>query len=90
MHELGIAESIVRAVVAEATSRGAERVRAVDLEIASREGLRSEVVAAAFRLAAQGTVAEGALLRVRFLPETGDRSPTGWTIRSATMILRDP
>ncbi len=90
MHELGIAEAIVRAVTAEAARRGAGRVRSVDLDVASREGLHGESLEAAFALAAEGTVAQGAVLRVRILPETAVLRPAGWTVRSATMDLPDP
>ncbi len=89
MHELGIAEAIVRAVAAEAGERGARRVRAVDLDIAVTEGLSQESLRAAFALAAAGTVAEGAVLRVHLVHDSRGRPRAAWTVWSATMVLRD-
>ncbi len=90
MHEIGIAEAVVRAVAAEAGARGARRVHAVDIDVAVTEGLRTASLRAAFALAAAGTVAEGAVLRVRIVHDTRGRRPAAWTVRSATMVLRDP
>lgn len=61
MHELSISRSIV-AVVAEA-ARG-RRVLAVTLEVGKLSGVLSDAVAFCFPLAAQGTVVEGAELRI--------------------------
>lgn len=90
LHEMGIAEAIVRAVTTEAARRGAERVRSIDLDVASREGLTVEAITSAFEIAAQGTNAEGAVLRVEVLPETTAPSSLGWVVRHATMDLPDP
>ncbi len=86
---MGIAEAIVRTIAAEAGERGASRVRAVDLDIAVTEGLNRESLCAAFALAAAGTVAEGAVLRVHVVHDSRGRRPPAWTVRSATMVLRD-
>ena len=64
MHESLMARQIVEAVSSEAARRGATGVRFVDVDVGALEGIRAEDLQAAFDVAAVGTNAEGARLRV--------------------------
>lgn len=68
MHELAIAQQIVRTVLAEMERRGATAVRSVDIEIGELDGLRRETLRSAFLSEAEGTPLEGATLHVTVLP----------------------
>ena len=68
MHELAVAQQLVRAVLATAEERGAFAVRTIDVEIGELEGLRIESLEGAFALEAEGTPAEGATLHVTLVP----------------------
>lgn len=81
MHELALAQQVVRAVLAEMERRGASVVRAIDLEVGGLEGLRSEDVRGAFEVEAAGTPLEGTVLRITvggvraFCPACGTPKP---------------
>ena len=68
MHELVIAQQIVRAVRAEMERRGATAVRAIDVDLGALEGLRESDLRAAFEVEAADTPLEGAALRVTLVP----------------------
>jgi len=70
MHELAIAQQVIRAVLAEMDRRGAAAVRSIDLEIGQLEGLRAETLKRAFQLEAEGTPLVGAVLNVAIAPAT--------------------
>lgn len=67
MHELAVAQEIVRAVLSVAASRGATAVRSVDVDIGELEGLQAETLREAFHVEATGTPVEGASLNVTVL-----------------------
>ena len=67
MHELAIAEAVVRIAVEHA--RGA-RVRAVELEVGHLRQVVPPALEFAFGLASAGTPADGAELRIRQIPVT--------------------
>lgn len=69
MHESGLAARLLEAVLAEAAARGAVRVTAVELEAGPVAVPSAEALAFHFELAAGGTAAEGATLRVVALPD---------------------
>lgn len=71
MHELAIAQQIVRAVLAEMDRRGASAVRSIELEIGQLEGLESEGLRKAFEAEAGGTALEGTILNVSVSPARG-------------------
>lgn len=81
MHELALAQQVVRAVLAEMERRGASVVRAIDLEVGGLEGLRPEDVRRAFEVEAAGTPLEGTVLRITvggvraFCPACGTPKP---------------
>ena len=64
MHELAIAQQVVRAILAEMDRRGAATVRSIDLEVGQLEGLRAEALRRAFQVEAEGTPLAGAVLNV--------------------------
>ena len=68
MHELMIAQDIVRAVLAEAKRQNAVGVRSIDLEVGEVEGLREIDLRRAFEIEAAGTVIHGARLQITVAP----------------------
>lgn len=70
MHELVMAQQIVRAVLAEMEHRGAAAVRSIDVDLGALEGLREEDLRRAFRVESTGTPLEHAVLHVSVVPAT--------------------
>ncbi len=70
MHELVMAQQIVRAVLATMEQRGAAAVRSIDVELGALEGIREEDLRRAFRLESTGTPLEHAALHVSVGPAT--------------------
>ena len=68
MHELAVAQQIVRAVRAEMERRGAAAVRAIDVDVGALEGLGESELRGAFAVEVEGTPLEGAVLRVTRIP----------------------
>jgi len=68
MHELAIAESVVRIVCDHAGDR---RVTNVELKVGHLRQVVPDALAFAFELVAQGTVAEGAALEIEEVPAAG-------------------
>jgi hydrogenase nickel incorporation protein HypA/HybF len=64
MHELGIAQALVRAATEEARAAGAQRVRAVTVELGALSGVVEHYLRSAFPIAAADTLLQGAELRV--------------------------
>jgi hydrogenase nickel incorporation protein HypA/HybF len=70
MHELAVTRSILDIVVRHAAAHGVAGVAAVDLSIAALSDLEPEWLQRYFDHLSRGTVAEGAVLRVRRSPLT--------------------
>jgi len=68
MHELAIAQQVVRAVLAEMDRRGASAVRSIDLEVGQLEGLGADELCKAFEVESAGTALEGTVLNVSVAP----------------------
>ena len=68
MHELALAEELVKAVVSEAQRHGVGEVIAVQLRIGELQQVLPEALEAGFRACGQGTVVEKAELRIEFEP----------------------
>ena len=68
MHELAIAQQVVRTVLAEMDRRGAAAVRSIDIDLGAFEGLRPEDLRRAFELEAAGTPLDGTLLQITLVP----------------------
>ena len=68
MHELSVCQALMTQVDEIATRERAARVTAIVLRIGPLSGIEAGLLADAFPIAAAGTVAEGAELRVEQLP----------------------
>ena len=64
MHELAIAEGILDAAIPEAQRHGAKRVLEVRLKIGELSGVLPYYMQECFRIAAAGTIAESAQLKI--------------------------
>ncbi|HOO16161.1 MAG: hydrogenase maturation nickel metallochaperone HypA [Phycisphaerae bacterium] len=64
MHEMAIAASLVEHVLEVAQQNGAARVSAIELEIGALQLVVPEALELAFQAVTQGTLAEGATLKV--------------------------
>jgi hydrogenase nickel incorporation protein HypA/HybF len=64
MHEAGVADRILEAVLAHAALAGASRVTLVELEAGEACGVSDEAVAFHWSEVARGTPADGAALRI--------------------------
>ncbi len=68
MHELAIAQQVVKVVLDEAGRRHAKRVKTVEIEVGQLEGLGARELREAFSVEAAGTPLEGAFLQVATAP----------------------
>ena len=68
MHEVGIMESALGAVLTEARSRAARRVHRIVLRIGTLSGVDGEALRFAFDAVAQGTMAADAALEIQDVP----------------------
>jgi len=68
IHETGLARNIVEIVEQAAAANGLKRVSRVLLEIGVLAGVEAGQLEFAFRLTAEGTVAEGAALEIQRIP----------------------
>lgn len=68
MHELAIAASLLSRVQMHAERAGASRVAAINLVVGDRAGIVEDALSFSFALLAEGTIAEGARLKVRRTP----------------------
>lgn len=68
MHELAIAQQVVRTILAEMHRTGATAVRRIDMEIGALEGIPPERLHQAFDLESKDTPLEGVELRVVMAP----------------------
>ncbi len=64
MHELGLMENVRDLALAAAADHGAEGITAITLRIGALAGVEPEALRFAHRLVMEGTVAEGAVLRI--------------------------
>jgi hydrogenase nickel incorporation protein HypA/HybF len=85
MHELAIAESIVRIACAHAAER---RITKVELKVGHLRQVVPGALTFAFALVAEGTVAEGAELAIEEIPATGRCRGCGATTVLAGFPLR--
>ena len=67
MHEASAAEAILRIVVPEARSRGADRVARIRLVVGEATGYMEESLAFFFGAMAKGGPAEGAVLEIEYV-----------------------
>ncbi|HHW17426.1 MAG TPA: hydrogenase maturation nickel metallochaperone HypA [Firmicutes bacterium] len=62
MHELGIVMNVIHMITQDASSRGFRRVKSVELEVGEFSGALPHALKEAFRIAAEGTLLDGATL----------------------------
>ena len=68
MHELAITEGILEAAVPAALEHGASKILEIRLKIGELSGVIPQCIEEYFRIAAAGTIAEGAKLSVEKIP----------------------
>ena len=85
MHELAIAESVVRIAARHA---GERRVTKVYLKVGHLRQVVPSALAFSFELVAQGTSVEGAELEIEEIPATGKCRACGAEIRLASFPLQ--
>jgi hydrogenase nickel incorporation protein HypA/HybF len=68
MHELAITQSLFKIVLEQALKAGAKKVTGINLRIGRLTGYVPEAVEMNFGLLAAGTMAEGAGLRIEWVP----------------------
>jgi len=68
MHELGIMESALSAVLAAGRANGAQRVHRIVLRVGALSGAEPEALRFAFEAVSQGTLAAGAVLDIDAVP----------------------
>jgi hydrogenase nickel incorporation protein HypA/HybF len=96
MHELSLAIEIVEIAQAEARRHGNGRIQAVHLRLGPLAGVVEEALQAAFPLAAQGTVAEGAELVIEkaplvvYCPRCGAERQIGFEVWLACPVCGAP
>jgi hydrogenase nickel incorporation protein HypA/HybF len=69
MHEAGVADRILEVVLARAEEAGARRVTLVEIEAGDACGVSREALAFHWAERARATIADGAVLEVREVPE---------------------
>lgn len=68
MHEVGIMESAIRAVLGEVQAHGAQRVERIVLRIGSLAGVDAQALRFAFDVVTRNTIAADAELEIRDVP----------------------
>jgi len=68
MHELAITEGIFEAAVPEALKHGAKRILEIRLKIGVLSGVIPECIEEYFNMISAGTIAEGAKIKVEYIP----------------------
>ena len=68
MHEMSIAQSLLKEVVTAARRYGAERVGGLTFRVGSLRLVENDQLRAAFAACAQGTIAEGCSLSIESVP----------------------
>jgi len=64
MHELSLMEEVRRQALAAATAEGAERIEAITLRVGELSGVERDALRFAFPVVMEGSIAEGARLRI--------------------------
>ena len=68
MHELAITEGIMDAAVPAALESGAKKILEIRLKIVELSGVFPECINEYFKVLSEGTIAEGAVLKVEKIP----------------------
>ncbi len=81
MHEMSLAESVLRIIEDEARTHGLRRVRSVTLEIGKLAAVEPDAMRFAFSAVTHDTLAEGAMLELREIPGEGRCGACGAAVR---------
>jgi hydrogenase nickel incorporation protein HypA/HybF len=87
MHELGLCDDIVEAVIRRAAGRPVARVR---VRVGRLHRVHLDSFEQSFAIAAAGTVAEGALAEVVFVPVRGTCGDCGRSVEADEALLYCP
>ncbi|MCD5390530.1 hydrogenase maturation nickel metallochaperone HypA [candidate division NPL-UPA2 bacterium] len=71
MHELGIAQSILKGVLEKAKEHRANEITLINVKVGQMKKVSDSSLQEAFSLIARGTLAEGAELRIELVPGDG-------------------
>lgn len=71
MHELSIAQNLVRIASETAAQRGAGRVLRLEVRLGALAGVQTDALSFCFPVAAKATVCEGATLQLTVVPALG-------------------
>lgn len=85
MHESGMIEDLITKVEALARENAARRVLAVEVSIGPLAAIQADHLREHFLVACRGTLAEGAELRVREVPDRAARDPLGVFLESVEL-----
>ena len=77
MHEVGLAQEVVRIVEEAALGDGGGRVRAIRLEVGALAGIEVESLRFALEAMLPGTVAQGAGIEIESIPGRGECAACG-------------
>lgn len=89
MHEYSIVQALMARVAAEAAARGAVGVHRLEVRIGELAGVERELLATAFSLFREGTVCDGAELRIRPVPARWACSRCGSGISPGSLLRCD-
>jgi hydrogenase nickel incorporation protein HypA/HybF len=90
MHELGIAEELLRVVLPQAQAHGAKRVTRVGLRVGVLRAVVADNLAFLFAHVAKGTIAEGATLAIDEEPLVVDCPACGVRSEACAIVLECP
>ena len=90
MHEMSLAESVLRIIEDEARAHGLHRVRGVTLEIGKLAAVEPEAMRFAFTAVTQDTLAEGAGLTLREIPGEGRCAACGAAVQMEDALALCP
>ncbi len=68
MHESHLIEPIIKGIAKHAREEGAKKVTKVHLKVGTLTAVKEDSLKGAFKVLAQGTILEGAVLEVNFFP----------------------
>ena len=78
MHELSVAEDLIKLIVDVAQQNDARRVNTITLEVGALAGIEPDALTLAFEVVSRGTVAEGSEVRLEHKPLTVVCPACGW------------
>jgi hydrogenase nickel incorporation protein HypA/HybF len=90
MHELSVAQSLVKIAAEHAVRNGSSRVLSVELLLGSLAGVQADSLEFCFPMAARDTPCEGALLHITFITAVGRCAGCGTSSEVTHLMDRCP